>query len=163
MTSVSDSKRDVERFVGDRFISWYNDHHNTRFEFHEHQDAPDLVYRDSDAEVALEVTTAYYDKLHARILWATIRDQTSAVQEWSSCSSLNALLSEGVQSCLDAKVNKDYGPNCILIMYLDSPFPIPRNIAEIVSGASLPERSPFMKIYLTGEFPRDGYQCWPVT
>ena len=67
------------------------------------------------------------------------------------------------QSCLDAKLNKDYGPKCILIMYIDSPFPIPRNITEIVSGVSRPERSPFMRIYLTGEFPRDGYQCWPVT
>ena len=71
-------KDNFERVVAENFVHWYNQQNRTNFIFYSRQENPDLTYRDDITELNIEVTSAYYDQRHARLLWQNARGVPNA-------------------------------------------------------------------------------------
>ena len=57
--SMDSVQEQLERAVGDAFVTWYNKQHGTEFRFSARgAEPPDLVYRFGDDELAVEVSGA---------------------------------------------------------------------------------------------------------
>lgn len=77
-------KREVERAIGDAFVEWLNRATRSHFQFDRiGGDPPDLVYRDGDKTMPVEVTTSYYHDDDAIMLWKHARKDRTAPMKWS--------------------------------------------------------------------------------
>src|SRR2546425_860197 len=90
---MDDLQRVHERTVGDSFIRWYNHAHGRRFLFNSHpREAPDLLYRDSEECLQIEVSQAYYDADDAAMKWKGARGDPDAPQGWDGINFNDALI-----------------------------------------------------------------------
>jgi len=157
-----------EQVVGDKFINWYNKHINASFRYYSRGfEAPDLVYCDGNNEIYLEVTGAYYNQLDAAIRWQNARRKENAPKSWRGVNCDDSLI-EHINIRLEEKCKKSYGKNCILVIYVRPYITSIEELADRLSEIQIPERNPFLKIYLTGDFPdstksKGGYQCWEIS
>ena len=72
-------KQEVERAVGDKFVEWLNRATGSEFQFERiGADPPDLVYRDGDKTMPVEVATSYYHKEDAIMRWRHARKDRRA-------------------------------------------------------------------------------------
>jgi hypothetical protein len=76
-------KRKVERVIGDKFVEWLNRATGSEFQFERTgANSPDLVYRDGDKIMPVEVTTSYYNEEDAIMRWKLARkDRTASTKE----------------------------------------------------------------------------------
>jgi hypothetical protein len=73
-----------ERGVGDAFTCWLNARDGRQLIFEGRpEEAPDLLYCDGPAKVALEIAGVYYDEKEASVWWGAKRGNSSAPCTWS--------------------------------------------------------------------------------
>jgi hypothetical protein len=143
-----------ERWVGDRVVEWYNSRHGTTFTFNERCGvAPDLEYRDGSQMLRIEVVTAYYDKKNdAKFRWLHARKQPDAPHKWFGVNFEKSLV-ENINSAIDAKCTKSYGPNCLLAVCVLPSLTFADEMESLLDGITIPTANPFDGIYVCGEFP----------
>jgi len=155
-----------ERAVGDKFIIWHNERFGKSFAYIS-RGIPDLTYNDGNKNIHLEITDAYYDQRDAAIKWQNARGQPNAPKEWSG-KNCDGNLIDDINMRIEEKCRKSYGNNCILIINIFPYLTSSREIEIKLHGIKIPETNPFLKIYLTGDFPystksQGGYQCWEIS
>ena len=155
-------KEQNERAIGDKFFtSYYNGHHATNFTYKGRPDqAPDLTYGDGDAELNIEVATAYYDCADAESRWATARGLTHTVVWWSGVNFEDQVVGN-VNAVIERKCRYDYGAPCLLVVHVRPPLTTIEEMRERLGDIRLPSGTPFDGIYLSGDFP-DSYSCWRI-
>jgi hypothetical protein len=163
---VDSSQEQYERTVGDKFIAWYNKNFNKSFHYVS-RGTPDLTYQDGRDKIHLEITGAYYDQCDATIKWQNVRDLKNAPKRWSGVNSDDNLIKD-INIRIKEKCQKSYGNNCILVIYVHPYITSFEELENKLSEIKIPERNPFLKIYLTGDFPvstksKGGYQCWEIS
>jgi len=157
-----------ERTVGDAFINWYNESTGSNYKYCGRPDeAPDLIYKDENTKINLEITSAYYDKRDAHFWWGNLRKSGNAPSGWGGEQMDEALLKD-VSKRIENKSEKSYGNNCYLIVYIHPAMTLKEEVEELLHTINVPEQNPFKGIYLTGHFPIStrswgGYQCWKLS
>jgi hypothetical protein len=143
-----------ERWVGDQVIERYNTDHGTSFQFHGRAgEAPDLEYRDGSRSLRIEVSSAYYDdKEYPKFMWLAARKRPDAPDKWSGVDFEKKLV-ENINSVLDAKCAKSYGPNCALAVCVLPSLTFADEMESLLKDVRVPATNPFHAIYLCGEFP----------
>ena len=164
---MDEEQSKFERTVGDAFVNWYNESTGTAFKFVGRAGkAPDLLYSDNSDELALEITSAYYDKKDAQFWWQNLRKSPNAPTGWGGEQMDEALL-EDVSQRITKKCRNSYGENCALVVYVHPAMTLKEEVEELLHTIKLPDQHPFIGIYLTGHFPMStrswgGYQCWKL-
>jgi hypothetical protein len=158
-----------ERAVGDAFIEWFNARKGASFAYSSRgSDPPDLIYRDGSKEVLLEITVAYYDDGHARMLWQNARNVGGAPDLWSSKSPDQKLV-DSVTMALAKKSAKAYPSGCMLLVVVYPDLTDAEEFASLRQGIVVPPSHPFAEIYVGGLFPvssagsSGGYSWWKVS
>jgi hypothetical protein len=78
-------KQKVERAVGDEFVEWLNRTTGSEFQFERTgANPPDLVYRDGNKTLPVEVATSYYNESDAIMRWKFARKDPTAPTKWES-------------------------------------------------------------------------------
>jgi hypothetical protein len=154
-----------EQAVGEKLVRWLNARDGTAFAFDRRGgEAPDLVYRDGNNYLHIEVVSAYYDPDHAKWLWGHARARTDTSAKWEG-SEFDTGLLRSVETQITKKCLKKYGPDCVLVV---SALPSLTSAAELdalLGRLVLPDQIPFRSIFLTGDFPTTstdagGYHVW---
>jgi len=157
-----------ERAVGDKLVEWLNERDGTSFAFsHREREAPDLVFRDEEALVRVEVVGAYYDESDAKLLWKTARGQPDAPGGWAG-TNFDAALLRNVQLQIEKKCGKAYGPGCLLLITVHPALTTAAIMQDLLDRIVLPAIMPFAGVFLAGEFPggvasRSGYHAWELS
>jgi hypothetical protein len=142
-----------ERWVGDLVIERYNTDHGTSFRFYGRPGvAPDLQYREGKRSLGVEVVTAYYDREDAKFQWLGARKRPDAPGKLFRVDFDKSLV-ENINSAIDAKCRKSYGPNCVLAVCV---LPDLTRLWEMelrLKDVRIPATDPFDAIYLCGQFP----------
>lgn len=166
--AVRGLKQIFERQVGDAFISWLNDNRGMTYRLVRSQGAPDLVYASGTTELALEVTAAYYNSDYAEFLWGFTRPNWKAPADWSiDDRDPDRLLVEAVSRAISRKSTKDYGPNCVLLVYVRPAVTTAGELKTLLRKQSPSADPPFAGVYVVGPFPGttsapSGYQVIPI-
>jgi len=72
-------KQKVERAIGDKFVKWLNRTTGSDFQFDSiGANPPDLLYRDGDKIMPIEVATSYYAEADAKMRWGHARNDPAA-------------------------------------------------------------------------------------
>jgi hypothetical protein len=126
-----------------------------------------LTYNDGNKEIRLEITDAYYDEHDATIKWQNARGQPNAPSEWNGVNCDWNLMND-INKVIEKKCGKSYGNNCILIINIIPYLTSSQEIEDKLQEIKIPKTNPFLKIYLTGDFPcstksQGGYKCWEIT
>ncbi len=168
--SMNDSlKQQVERAIGDSFIEWLNRTTGSKFQFERiGADPPDLVYRDGDKTLPVEVATSYYHTEDAIMRWKHARKDPTAPTKWSEP------LNEPDQRLI-ADINKRIAEKClgkhdlgiVLVIEIYPAITTKVEFEELKNSIAIPSSIPFTAIYVAGDFgySRDGpggYFCWRV-
>ena len=149
---MDDVKEQHERAVGDVFIAAFNKQEGVQYVFDRMGgEAPDLVYRDGDSEICLEVTGCYYDANHARFVWMNARNLPHAADGWGGVNFSQALVAN-INATLRDKCAKDYGPNCILLVYVSFNLTTFKDMEALLPKVEIPAEQRFAGIYLVGYF-----------
>jgi hypothetical protein len=142
-----------ERWVGDQVIERYNTDYCTSFQFYRRpSEAPDLQYREGNRSLGVEVVTAYYDREDAKFKWLGARKRPDAPVKWSGVDFDKSLV-ENINSAIDAKCRKSYGPNCVLGVCVFPSLTRAWEMESRLKDVRVPAANPFDAIYLYGEFP----------
>ena len=157
-----------ERAVGDAFIDWFNKRMGTSFAHSAHgTEAPDLIYRDGIKELLLEITVAYYDAGHAKMLWQNARGLSDAPDSWSSKGPDQKLV-DSITLALAKKSAKAYPSGCVLLVVVYPDLTDADEFASLMPEIRVPAGHPFAEIYIGGLFPASssgsagGYSWWKV-
>ncbi len=179
-------KQELEKAVCDRFVNGENilPPHKHTYTIKEYRDAPDCVLVDGkENEIGLEITTAYYDHDRARGTWTTIKSKKGIYSSkgnylgyWNPTTACfedehgnrvklptgdvivepDKCLASFVQNQINEKCQKDYGYQCILIIYLHAPLWDDETLKTIRKTIQIPERNPFFEIYIHVHVPSSG-------
>jgi hypothetical protein len=142
-----------ERWVGDLVIEQYNTDHRTNFQFYGRAGvAPDLEYREGNRCLRVEVVTAYYDAEDAKFHWLPVRKRPDGLHKLSG-GDFDKRLAEDINSALDAKCRKSYGPNCVLAVCVLPDLTRTWEMESHLEDIRVPATNPFDAIYLCGQFP----------
>lgn len=153
---MADLKHQHERAVGDAFVMWLNASVGGNFHFVRAGEAPDLVYASNADELAIEVTTAYYDGQYAKSAWDLARGKADT-SEWTGQDFDEALASEIVRLVGD-KATRRYGSNCLLLIDVQAPLTTADELSTLLLKRAFPEDCPFSAIYVAGRFPETSAQ-----
>jgi hypothetical protein len=142
-----------ERLVGDQLIEWYNQQHRTSFRFDGRAGgAPDLKYREGKHWLGVEVTSVYYDqKDDAKFKWGAERQLPDTPTEWEG-KDFEEFLVARINSVIVDKCRNDYGPNCLLAVYVFADMTPADRMEALLKSVSVPATPRFHGIYLCGEF-----------
>lgn len=153
LPNMDSAQEHYERRVGDQLIEWYNQRHRTSFRFDGRTDeAPDLKYRDGKHWLRVEVTSAYYDpKDDAKFKWGAERQLPDAPREWEG-KDFEEFLVARINSVIVAKCRNDYGPHCLLAVYVLGDMTFADEMEALLKSVSVPATPQFDGIYLCGEF-----------
>ena len=152
-----------ERAVGNAFIGWFNNRSSTNYQFASRAgEAPDLIYRDGNREMRLEITTAWYDAAAAKYEWQNARGSPNAPEDWEGVDPDQNLI-ESVNEILRKKCSASYGSNCSLVVEVLPRLTTAEELQALLGNIAIPRDSPFAGIYLTDR--SDGasrYHCWKL-
>jgi hypothetical protein len=141
-----------ERTIGDFFITEFNRKYGMRYVFsHRGDGGPDLIYSDKSSEVGLEIVTCYYDSNHAKFGWQNARDFPNAPKSWEGVN-FNSELIENINAAIQAKCEKAYGPNCLLVINTYSGLTTYNKMDYLLPKIKIPPKHRFVGIYLVGFF-----------
>ena len=150
-----------ERGVGDDFIKWYNIKHSTVFVYHDRgADPPDLIYRDGDQEMLLEITASYYGPEQAKMYWQNARRVADAPSMYMLQNPDQNLI-EDINTRLAKKCDKPYPINCTLVLQIYPDLISAGELDVLIEEIQIPSSHSFKSIYLAGIFT-NGYQCWKL-
>jgi len=157
-----------ERDQGDRFIAWFNEQHGTSYLYVGRAgEAPDLLYRDHEVALRLELTEAYADTDEARFKWGLLRRRDNVPSAWAGVDPEEALardISERIaRKCINA-----YGPSCLLVVVVDPLVTSVQEFEGVLNKVGVPRTHSFRGVFVGGQFAwstRDGkpvYRCWEL-
>lgn len=157
-------KQKVERAIGDKFVDWLNQVTGSEFQFDRiGADPPDLVYRDGDKTMPVEVATSYYHEEDAVMRWKEARKDPTAPMKWSKpldepdqrlITDINQRI---VQKCLGT-----HDKGTVLVIEIYPAITTKTEFEELKSSIVIPNSIPFRAIYVAGSFP-SGYFCWKLS
>jgi hypothetical protein len=134
-------------------VEHYNTEHGTSFQFYGRAgEAPDLEYREGNRCLRVEVVTAYYHAEDAKFHWLPVREPPGALHKLSG-GDFDKSLVENINSALDAKCRKSYGPNCVLAVCVLPDLTRAWEMESRLKDIRVRATNPFDAIYLCGEFP----------
>jgi len=144
-----------ERATGDVFISELNQKQGKQYKFYQRgNQAPDLIYRDGNSEISLEISTCYYDSNDAKARWQIARNRPDAPKGWESTdgTDFEKNLIMNINTDIENKCAKDYGQNCFLIVYITPPIITFEDMKDLLPSIKAPSKYHFAGIYLMGHF-----------
>jgi hypothetical protein len=145
---MDDIQIEHERIIGDRFIAEFNRIKEANYVFERRGDpAPDLIYRDADARIGIEITTCYYDSHDATVQWQNARSRPDAPWCWSGVDFDQALIAD-INKRIQAKCGKSYGPDCLLLVYIRPSVTTFKDMERLMPDVNIPEQHPFAGIWL---------------
>ncbi len=157
-----------ERAVGGKFVKWYNALKGTAFGFAGRAgEAPDLIYRDGQRELRMEITDCYYDADDAKVKWQNAREVRNAPTAWSGVNA-DAALRDCVQDAIQRKCEKCYGPDCILVVNVSPAVTTAEEMGGLLRDIRLPSSHCFNGVFVTGDFgvssngSEGGYRAWEL-
>jgi hypothetical protein len=153
---MADLKHQHEKAVGDAFVMWLNARVGSNFAFVRAGEAPDLVYASRADELAIEVTTAYYDGKYAKLAWDLALGRADTL-EWTGQDFDEGLASEIVR-LVGEKATKRYGSNCLLLIDVQAPLTTADELSDLLLKRAFPEDCLFSGIYVAGRFPATSAQ-----
>ena len=149
---MDNMKEQHERAVGDGFIVEFNKQQGTQYVFDRlGGEAPDLVYRDGNSEIGLEITSCYYDPNHAKFLWKNARNLPDAAAGWNGVNFSQTFV-VNINATLRDKCAKDYGSDCILLVYVSLNLTTFKDMEALLPKIEIPAKHGFEGIYLVGDF-----------
>jgi hypothetical protein len=173
-------KQEVERAIGDDFVKWLNRTTGSKFQFERMgADPPDLIYRDGDKTVPVEVATSYYNEEDAIMRWKHARKDPTAPATWSDArpqaakppwehrSEPDQKLIAGINKRIAEKCRGKHDVGTVLVIQCFPSITTKVEFEERKDRIAIPSSNPFTAIYVAGSFPghRDslgGYFCWKV-
>ena len=163
-------KRKVERAIGDEFVGWFNRATGGEFQFDRiGADPPDLVYRDGDKAMPVEVATSYYHQEDAIMRWKHARNDRTAPMRWSKpLDEPDQRLITDINQRIVEKCLGTHDMGTVLVIEIYPAITTKTEFEELKSSIAIPSSIPFGAIYVAGNFPhgRDawgGYFCWKVS
>ena len=159
-------KQKVEKGVGDHFIQWYNKKMGRKFEFDRlGADPPDLLYRDGEEILPVEITTEYYDQDDARLNWQNVRNN-STTKRWSGVDFDQSLVRRIIKR-IEKKCKGTYDPGTVLMIGIYPRLTTNKDFQSMLNTIRIPDEIPFTGIYVGGRFPSStdtmgGYFYWQL-
>lgn len=156
-----------EQGVGDRFADWLSATSGAQCLFLRRADlAPDLVYSYREEELLVEITAAYYDGSHAAFLWKTARGAIDGPTGWAGENPDNLLAAAIGERIIEKSMNR-YGENSVLLIEVPPGVTTAESLADLIVDQSLPPKTPFVGIFVVGNFPvttysMGGYRVIPI-
>lgn len=180
-----DKKKALEKAVCERFVKgeYVIPPIERKYELKVHSDAPDFILKDDKgSEIGLEVTTAYYDQSRAEGTWkrpsekGIFDSRGNFLGSWNPVKAgfydrdgnrvklpINDVITEPdkcltsfVQNQINEKCKKNYGIPCILVIYAAAPLWDNETLEEIRNIIQVPEKNPFLEIYIHVHVPCGG-------
>ena len=164
---MDDVQKQHERAIGDDFINWFNSQNESNFSFSSRGDpAPDIIYKDKNRILKIEVVGSYYDENDAELKWKIARRRPDTPKRWAGVNFDEDLL-RNINGAIEEKCSKSYGAKCILLVYISPPLTTDNEVEDMLPRVDIPKQVPFAAIYLTGIFGRSknstgGYRVWPL-
>ena len=163
-------KQKVERAIGDEFVEWLNQTTGSDFQFDRiGVDPPDLIYRNGDTVMPVEVTTSYYNEEDATMLWKHARRDPAAPTKWKKpLDEPDQRLIAGINKRIAEKSSGAHDAGTVLVIEVYAGITTKSDFERVKSGIAVARAIPFAAIYVTGTFgsSRDGpagYFCWKVS
>ncbi|SRR6266487_3703794 len=160
-------KQKVERAVGDAFVEWLNRTTGSEFQFEcTGTDPPDLVYRDGDKTLPVEIATSYYDAKDAIARWEYARKDPTAPAKWPLTNPDQTLIAD-INNRIAEKCLATYDLRTVLVIGIYPAITTKAEFEELKNSIAIPSSIPFTAIYVAGVFPHSsdgqgGYFCWRV-
>jgi hypothetical protein len=162
-------KQKVERAVGDTFVEWLNRTTGSRFQFERiGANPPDLIYRDDNKTLPVEVATSYYNENDAIMRWKFARKDPTAPTRWGSPQ-------KNPDQALIANINERITRKCLgkhdlgtlLVVEIYPAITTRAEFEKLKAGIEIASSIPFAAIYVAGSFPGHGdspggYFCWKL-
>jgi hypothetical protein len=148
-------KRKVERAIGDEFVEWLNRATGSQFQFdHIGADPPDLVYRDGDKTMPVEVATSYYHDEDAIMRWKHARKDRTAPMKWGKpLDEPDQRLITGINQRIVKKCLGTHDVGTVLVAEIYPAITTKTEFEELKSSIAIPSSTPFSAIYVAGNFP----------
>ena len=163
-------KQKVERAIGDQFVEWLNRATGSEFQFERTgADPPDLVYRDGDKTLPVEVATSYYHEEDAIMRWKHARKDPTAPVKWSKpLDEPDQRLIVDINQRIVEKCLSTHDVRTALVIEIYPAITTKTEFEELKSRIAIPKSIPFAAIYVAGSFPHGGdgpggYFCWKVS
>ncbi len=153
---MDETQKQYELAVGNKLITKLNQKQGTKYTFKQRGDGrgdegPDLIYRDDNSEIGIEVVTCYYDDSHAKLEWQNARNYPNAPQSWAGVN-FNSALIENINKVLQDKCVKNYGRKCLLAVYINPGLTTYNEMDSRLLNIKVPPKHHFAGIYLIGHF-----------
>jgi hypothetical protein len=100
----------------------------------------------------VEIVDAYYDASDAKRQWKGARKAPDAPKRWSGAEPDRRMLGS-IEGQIRKKCRLAYGPNCILVVSVRPAVTSEITMEELLSDLQLPDKIPFIGVYLSGNFP----------
>jgi hypothetical protein len=132
-------------------------------------DPPDLVYRDGDKTLPVEVATSYYHEQDAIIRWKHARKDPTAPEKWSKpLDEPDQRLITDINERIVKKCSGTHDVGTVLVIEIYPAITTKTEFEELKSSIAIPNSIPFATIYVAGSFPNrgdgpGGYFCWKVS
>lgn len=165
--TMNQHKEKYEKSVGDTFIEWLNSEIGTEYRFINYPDrAPDLLYSSNGDDLLIEVTSAFYDREHAKFIWKGIREEEDAPLGWSGFNPNRSLAAE-IFNRVTEKAKKRYGDKTVLLIEVPPGVTSAEELTEMLGNKQVEKQTPFVGIYVVGNFPikthsTGGYRVIPI-
>jgi len=114
-------------------------------------EAPDLIYSNGDSQICVEIVSCYYDANDAKTQWQIARNLPNAPTGWSGVN-FDETLVANINAKICDKCAKDYGPNCILIVYISPKLTTFKEMEALLPRIEISSKHRFSGIYLVGDF-----------
>jgi hypothetical protein len=161
-------KQKVERAIGDAFVEWLNRTTGSEFQFERiGANPPDLLYRDGNEALPVEVATSYYNEKDAIMRWKYARKDPTAPTKSGILINPDQELIADINKRIAAKCLDKHDLGTVLVIEIYPAITTKVEFEELKESIAIPSSIPFTAIYVAGDFgySRDGpggYFCWKV-
>jgi hypothetical protein len=134
-------KQKVERAIGDEFIEWVNRTTGSKFVFDRTgADPPDLLYRDCDKVLPIEVATSYYHAEDAIMRWKHARNDPTTPTKWSQpLNEPDQRLIADINKRITQKCLGAYDPGTLLVIEIYPAITTNVEFQELKSSIAIPD------------------------
>ena len=151
---MDEVQQQFERGVAERFFEWLLQQGGPNYSFVRRSfEAPDLVYRNDDVDLGVEITAAYYDRHHAEFLWKNGRGIDNSPVGWHGEGNPHKALAEAIIGRVIDKCKKRYGVKTLLLVEVPPGLTSAEELIELLPRSVFPQVIPFVGAYVVGRFP----------
>jgi hypothetical protein len=148
----ADDKLAIERATAEQWCSWFSQQTGRLCRYvRPGDDPPDVICEIDGMEVAVEVTTAYYDDRHARML----RRHAKPAVNRAWFASPDSSLVRDIRTQIAKKAQKS-SKSDVLLLYVRPPLTTLEVLVEQLVGDDVPTlegSEMFSGVYIVGQFP----------